>query len=183
MSFEFHTRRLRLRPWRADCRDRSAFERMARDPEMMRYVTEGRPWSDRRIDEFFQRQQRHLDRHGICFGAVELLVSGEVIGVCGMQPLDNGEFELGWWIWKAHWGHGYATEATAEFVRHARETMGLPRLAAVIDTPNIASKKVAQKLGLRFQCIRSARETVSLRPDTPIDYFSMELTGGDPSDQ
>jgi [ribosomal protein S5]-alanine N-acetyltransferase len=173
MAFILHTDRLHIRPWEEA--DRPVLERMVRDPEMMRFITRGRTWSDEEVDELLARQARHLRNHGICFGAVVLTDSSEVIGMVGLQPHDDGQFELGWWIWKAHWGRGYASEAATAFVRHAREVMGLARLVAVIDPPNTASIKVAEKLGMRFECIKSARETISKREDMPIAYYGMAL--------
>jgi [ribosomal protein S5]-alanine N-acetyltransferase len=173
MSFEFVTERLRIRPWQAA--DRPALERMVRDPDMMRYITHGRTWADDEVDELLERQARHLRNHGICFGAVELLATGEVIGLVGMQPHDDGQFELGWWIWKAHWGRGYATEAARAFIAHARDVMGLDRLVAVIDPPNTASIKVAEHLGMSFECIKSATDTIAMRPDIPIAYYGVDL--------
>lgn len=173
MTFSLTTERLHIRPWLES--DRPALERMARDPEMMRYVTRGRTWSDDEVDEILDRQARHLVDHGICFGAVVLAESGEVVGMVGMQPHDDGQFELGWWIWKGHWGRGYATEAAAAFVAYARDVMSLRRLVAVIDPPNVASIKVAEKLGMRFECIKSARETIAKREDMPIAYYAMAL--------
>jgi len=173
MCFQFQTPRLVLRPWTPD--DRPALARMAGDTQMMRYVTQGRTWSDPEIDEFLARQRRHLARHGICFGAAELRAGGEVIGVAGMQPHDDGQFELGWWIWKDYWGCGYATEAMQPFVEHAREVMRLECVVAIIDPPNLASRRVAEKLGFRYRCTKSARETVATRDDIPIDYFRLDL--------
>lgn len=175
MSFAFQTQRLSIIPWTAQ--DRPGLERMARDPEMMRHITQGRIFSDARIDEFLERQARHLANHGVCFGAAKLHDSGEVIGLIGMQPHDDGQFELGWWIWKDYWSQGYATEAIQPFIAHARDAMGLKRLVAVIDPPNIASCRVAEKLGMRFECIKSARETVATRDDVPIAYYGMALAG------
>lgn len=167
------TERLTVRPWQT--KDRPALERMVRDPEMMRYVTQGRTWSDDAVDEMLERQSRHLERHGVCFGAAELGDTGEVIGLVGLQQLDDGEFELGWWIWKDFWGQGFATEAARAFVDHARDVMGLETLVAVIDPPNAASKAVAEKLGLRFECIKSARETISRREDTLIAFYRIRF--------
>jgi [ribosomal protein S5]-alanine N-acetyltransferase len=167
------TARLHIRPWQEA--DHPALERMVRDPDMMRYITRGRLWSDAELDELLERQARHLARHGICFGAVVLAESDEVIGMAGLQPHDDGQFELGWWIWKEHWGHGFATEAAAALVAYARDVMGLERLVAVIDPPNIASIRVAEKLGMRFECIKSARETVASREDMPIAYYGLEI--------
>jgi len=173
MSFCFVTARLTVRPWAES--DRRALARMAMDKDMMRYVTQGRPWDDAKIDEFLERQARHVDRHGVSFGAVEEKASAEVIGLAGMQPHDDGQFELGWWIWKDHWGKGYATEAIRPFVDYTREVMELPRLVAIIDPPNQASKRVAEKIGMQFVCIKSARETIAAREDIPIAYYSMSL--------
>ena len=104
-----------------------------------------------------------------------LAETGEVIGLVGLQPHDDGQFELGWWIWKEHWGRGYALEAARAFVAHAREVMGLERLVAVIDPPNAASIKVAERLGMAFECNKSARETMARREDVPIAYYGLAL--------
>ncbi|HMB40133.1 MAG TPA: GNAT family N-acetyltransferase [Wenzhouxiangellaceae bacterium] len=175
MAFFFPTPRLAVRPWRE--RDRPDLERMATDLDMMRFVT-GRAWPATQIDEFLVRQQRHIRNHGICFGAVELGDRMQVAGVAGMQPLDGNffkdDFELGWWIWKDFWGQGLALEAITPFIKHARN-MGLKRVFAVIDPPNSASIRVAEKLGMRFDRTVSARETHSTREDKPASVYAMEL--------
>jgi RimJ/RimL family protein N-acetyltransferase len=171
MAFYFPTRRLVVRPWRAD--DRSALERMTADAEMMRFIN-GRPWSDAEVDELLERQQRHLRGHGVCFGAVEHAGDRHVIGLAGMQPLDSGDFEIGWWIWKDYWGRGYAVEAALPFVTHARN-MGCERLFAIIDPPNSASIRVAEKLGMRFERTARASETISTRGDRPVSLYRLDL--------
>lgn len=167
------TDRLIIRPWRHE--DRPALARMAGDAEMMRYVTRGQTWSDEAVDQMLERQRLHLAQHGVCFGATQLKSSGEVIGVVGMQQLDGGEFELGWWIWKDYWGRGFATEAAGAYVEYARDAMGLKTLVAVIDPPNIASKVVAERLGLRFERIMNARRTISRRDNEPIALYRVRF--------
>jgi RimJ/RimL family protein N-acetyltransferase len=171
MAFELNTDRLRIRPWVES--DRPALERMVRDPEMMRYITRGRTLSDEEVDRILERQARHLEQYGACFGAVVLAESAEVIGLAGLQPHDDGQFELGWWIWKAYWGCGYATEAATALVAYARDVMGLGRLVAVIDPPNVASRRVAEKIGMQLECTKSARETIATREDMPIAYYGL----------
>jgi RimJ/RimL family protein N-acetyltransferase len=171
MAFYFPTRRLIVRMWRD--RDRPALERMTADAEMMRFIT-GRPWADGEVDELLERQRRHLGRHGVCFGAVEHAADGVVVGLAGMQPLDSGDFELGWWVWKDHWGRGYAAEAAQPFLVHARN-MGCERLFAVIDPQNSASIRVAEKLGMRFERTARACETISTRGDRPISLYALDL--------
>ena len=165
------TPRLQIRPWRT--RDRPALERMAVDRDMMRYVTGGEPWSAERIDAFLLRQARAYEEHGLAFGAVTHRAHDRVIGLAGIQPLDSGAFELGWWIWKDHWGQGYATEAALAVTAHARYALGLDRLYAVIDPPNAASIRVAEKLGMTFHQRVSARETRAERPDQPISLYRL----------
>jgi len=176
MAFFFPTPRLTVRPWRE--RDRPALEQMTSDMDMMRFVT-GRAWPAEDIDEFLTRQQRHIDNHGVCFGAVELGAQEQVVGVAGMQPLDGrefkGEFELGWWIWKDYWGQGLALEAITPFIPHSRN-MGLSRLFAVIDPPNSASIRVAEKLGMLYDRTISAKETVATRDEKPACIYAMDLT-------
>jgi ribosomal-protein-alanine N-acetyltransferase len=173
MTFSFSTDRLRIRPWSRS--DRGALARMTGDADMMRYLSQGQPWSDERIDELAGRIDAHRARHGISFGALEWRASGEVVGLSGLQQLDSGEFELGWWIWKDYWGQGLAIEGTRPFVDHARDAMGLDRLVAVIDPGNAASRRVAEKLGMSFEGIKSARETMAMRPDEPIAFYAMAL--------
>ena len=175
MAFFFPTTRLNVRPWRD--RDRPALERMATDLDMMRFIT-GHAWPAEQIDEFLARQRRHIRNHGVCFGAVELTDRMQVIGIAGMQPLGagefHGEFELGWWIWKDFWGQGMALEAIRPFITHARN-MGLRRLLAVIDPPNAASIRVAEKLGMHFDRTVSARATIDTREDKTVSVYAIDL--------
>nr|WP_240955962.1 GNAT family N-acetyltransferase [Wenzhouxiangella sp. XN79A] len=173
------TPRLQIRPWRPG--DRPALERMALDRDMMRYVTGGEPWSAERIDAFLEDQAAGYRQHGLAFGAVTHRARDRVIGLAGIQPLDSGAFELGWWIWKDHWGQGYATEAAAAVVAHARYALELDRLYAVIDPPNSASIRVAEKLGMVFEQRISARATRAERPDTSIVLYVVRFGGPGPA--
>ncbi|MEM1080711.1 MAG: GNAT family N-acetyltransferase [Pseudomonadota bacterium] len=173
MAIRIETDRLVLRGWNRA--DRSALKRMARDPEMMRFVTKGRAMTDAEIKALFKRQRDHLDQHRVCFFAMQLQCSDEVIGLAGMQPLDSGEFEIGWWVWKDHWGHGYASEAARSLIEYARDELQLNSLAAIIDPGNDASINVATKLGLTLHSQIPASDTISTRPDWLINYYRMAL--------
>lgn len=172
MSFYFPTPRLLIRPW-LDA-DRPALQQMVTDQEMMRHIGDGSLWSEARIDDFLTRQQQHLKRHGVCFGAVALADSGRVVGLAGMQKLDTGDFELGWWIWKDYRGQGLAVEAVLPFIRHARDVMQLNRLVAVIDPPNSASIRVAEKLGMVFERRMSAAETLASRGASIVSLYVLQ---------
>ena len=173
MKTEITSKRLRLRPWTKA--DRPALEQMCRDPDMMQYVTGGRAMTNAQINDFLKRQKRHLRKHRVCFFAMQRIETGQVAGLAGMQPLDNGDFEIGWWVWKDHWGQGYATEAGQALIDYARSQLKLNQLAAVIAPENIASIRVAEKLGLSFECQKPASETINTRPDWIINYYTADI--------
>ena len=84
-----------------------------------------------------------------------------IVGACGLGRRPSGAVELGYWIARAHWGQGFATEAGMALVAIAR-TLKLPRLEASHFVDNPASGRVLEKLGFkptglsapRFSCAR-----------------------------
>lgn len=78
-----------------------------------------------------------------------------VIGYCGLfyfpdiegQP----EIELGYRLARRAWGQGYATEAGRAVRDYSFSVLGLPRLIALIDPQNVASLRVAAKVGMRYE--------------------------------
>ncbi len=87
-----------------------------------------------------------------------------LIGACGLGRRPSGAVELGYWIARAHWGQGFATEAGRALVEIAR-TLKLPRLEASHFVDNPASARVLEKLGFiatglsaeRYSCARGAQ--------------------------
>lgn len=81
--------------------------------------------------------------------------SQEVIGYCGLFffPDVNGqpEVELGYRLRRSAWGQGYATEAARAARDFAFDALGIPRLIATIDPANLASIRVAEKIGMRYE--------------------------------
>jgi RimJ/RimL family protein N-acetyltransferase len=71
-----------------------------------------------------------------------------IVGACGLGRRPSGAVELGYWIGRAHWGKGFATEAGRALVEIAR-TLKLPRLEASHFLDNPASGRVLEKLGFR----------------------------------
>jgi len=55
--------------------------------------------------------------------------------------------EIGWRLHPEVWGCGYATEAAQTILGHAFGTLGLPEVVAGIMPGNVASLRVAMKLG------------------------------------
>jgi RimJ/RimL family protein N-acetyltransferase len=88
-----------------------------------------------------------LDEGEEVFG-VEL--DGELIGICGFTLEENGDAELGYWIGKPYWGHGYATEAARAVMAYGFAKSGVRRFVCKHLTGNDGSARVIRKLGFRY---------------------------------
>jgi len=73
-----------------------------------------------------------------------------VVGSGGAMPPDpDGRCIVGYGIYPEHEGNGYATEATLGLIAAHREHADVVTIAATIHPYNLASRRVAQKAGMR----------------------------------
>ena len=166
--FKLETERLLIQPLGPS--DRASFVAMASDAEVMQYVHGGVPYSDAEVDEFFARQQRQLEEFGVCMGAMIEKSSGRVVGVAGTQPMGD-DYEIGWWLARDVWGRGFATEAGGAAMRHVLETLRRPRVVAIIDPGNEASKRVVGRLGMRYDARYTGAQLKHRKPEIVVDLF------------
>lgn len=93
--------------------------------------------------------RRNYAEHGFGLWVIETH-DGEFVGDCGLTMQDvEGEqlVEVGWHVRAALRSQGYATEAAGS-VRDAARHAGIEHLVAIIRPTNIASQRVATKIGL-----------------------------------
>lgn len=177
--FGLETARLSIRPWRAD--DRPAFAAMMSNPEVTKFLNGGRPYSEQQFDDLMARQTRNLTEHGVCMGAVIEKSSGRIIGHSGTQPLGTtSDLEIGWVFAREAWGHGYATEAGAASLKYVLETLGRPRVVAIIDPDNEASKRVAARLDMQWEARYTGAQLGHRFPDIVVDLFYRECSTAAP---
>ena len=144
------TARMRLLPWRTE--DWLALRPIARDPEVMRYISGGEPWLDEGIREFVGRQMNCFSTREFCLWRLVHKESNQMIGFCGLQPLaETPEIEIGWWLARDRWNQGLATEAAREALRDGFERAHLERVVAVAMPANRASIHIMEKLRMRFE--------------------------------
>lgn len=96
------------------------------------------------------RARYEADGFGRC--AIVLRQTGELIGDCGLARTEvegRAEVELGWIVAGSHQGRGIATEAATAWRDHAFGSLGLTRIVSMISEENVASRRVAEKLGMR----------------------------------
>ncbi|MBL7497262.1 GNAT family N-acetyltransferase [Frankia sp. CNm7] len=74
----------------------------------------------------------------------------------------GAQAELGWALDPAHSGHGYATEAMRELIRHCFEDLGIRRVVASCFLDNEASWRLMERLGMRRE-VHAVRESLHRR--------------------
>lgn len=123
-------------------------------PEVMRFVG-GHRTRDVAAERFAWSCELFA-RTGMALWTVERREDGEILGDCGVIPLEGRgpEVELGYRLRPDAWGQGLATEGARAAMGHAMAPieeggLGLRRLVAVTHLDNGASQHVLGKLGLR----------------------------------
>jgi RimJ/RimL family protein N-acetyltransferase len=162
------TERLVLREWQE--RDREPWSALNADPDAMRYIGPGQPWSAQESDDSIGRYTRSWEENGFGLWALEDRALGRCIGTCGTLVFPDGRnrVEIGWRLEKAAWGKGYATEAALATRDWAFASIdGLDRLIAVLQPDNVASRRVAEKLGMSFSA-----EDVGITGE-PVHVYAM----------
>jgi len=122
------------------------------DPVAMRYIgPEPRAFTRDEVTERIERARTFQRDLGMSLWACERLDTGEVIGDCGLVPVERKgpEIEIGYRLARRHWSQGFATEAARAALDHAFGPLGLERVIAVTHPENLASRRVCEKIGMR----------------------------------
>ena len=151
--YPIRTARLALRPFVAD--DLEALLDLESREDVVRYL----PWGllDREgADALLARRLRQTAIDGDDT-AIILAVTippgdravGEVMLRLGSAAHRQGE--IGWTLHPDVQGRGYATEAAAEMLRLGFDGLGLHRITADADPRNLASVRLMERLGMRYE--------------------------------
>ena len=146
----FKTDRLLLRPFAAN--DLDAYHAMASDPEVVRFLGEGKPLS--RADAW-----RHLaiflgtwQLRGYGTWAMEDLASGVFVGRVGfIHPEGWPGVELSWALSRPFWGSGLATEAARACLENGFLVSGFSHVISLIHPENQRSIGLAKRLGESYE--------------------------------
>lgn len=94
---------------------------------------------------------KSYQENGFGLYKVELKETGDPIGICGLIKRDTLPApDIGFAFLPEYWNSGYAHEAAAAVMRHAREVLRLDRILAITSPGNTASEKLLAKIGLKF---------------------------------
>jgi RimJ/RimL family protein N-acetyltransferase len=144
------TGRLILRMMKAE--DIDALLRIFTDPNVMASFS-GELFSREQMARWLQRNLEHQEVFGYGLFSVILKETGELIGDCGLERMEvegRKVDELGYDFRSDHWNRGYATEAAAAVRDYTFRVLQLPELVSLIRIGNQASRRVAEKVGMKL---------------------------------
>lgn len=98
----------------------------------------------------------------------------QLVGACGLGRRPSGAVELGYWIARAAWGRGFATEAAAAMIDIAR-TLRLARLEGSHFIDNPASGRVLEKLGFQATGMVAPRLSCARGTESPSRLMRLAL--------
>jgi RimJ/RimL family protein N-acetyltransferase len=154
MAYSLETARLTLREFTPD--DSGYMLRQLNEPSFIENI------ADRGVRTLTQAEH-YLENGAIAsyrstgfgFWAVIEKSSGETIGMCGLVKRPSLDYaDLGYAFLPEYTGHGYAFEAGSACVEAARHDFNLPRLLAIVNPHNHASRRLLEKLGFQLQDTR-----------------------------
>ena len=145
MSDRAIARNLAVVPWPYTLRDAEAFLASPRDPVLPYFL-------------IFERTN----------------AAPRLIGSCGLGRRPSGAVEMGYWIGRAFWDRGFASEACAALIEIAR-TLGLSRLEASHFIDNPASARVLDKLGFESVGIIAPRMSCARGEEVPARLMRLRL--------
>ncbi len=96
----------------------------------------------------------HWQRHGFGLWLLRDRLTHEAIGRGGLEythASGRQEVEVAWVIDPARWGQGLATELARCAVDRAAPALGLAEIIALTLPTNLASRRVMEKTGFRFE--------------------------------
>ena len=158
------TERLLLRNWKDE--DLEGFARLNADPDVMEFFPSVLTKEESNL--LAQKIRSRIDAEGWGAWAVELKLSGEFIGVVGLQrtgsklPFSPG-VEIAWRLAKPYWGKGYATEAALASLYYASNVLKLTQVVSFTAVINKRSQAVMTKIGMYSDGFEFDH------PDVPID--------------
>lgn len=147
------TGRLRLRG--LEPADAPAMFDYASDPELTRHVIFTTHRSPDEALAVIVRINEQQAAGALLMWGVTLNGDDRLVGTCGFGHFwpEHARAELGYVLGRRLWGHGLMTEAVRAVIDFGFETLGLNRIEARCFVPNVASARVMEKAGMRFEGI------------------------------
>lgn len=144
------TPRLTLRPCTPS--DVDALHTLWSDAAVRRWLWDGAVIDRATAAEVVAASEASFAAHGYGQWCVDARDTPGLIGFAGLRDLeDESDVELLYGLLPSQWGRGFAHEAARAVLAHGFESARLERIVGRTDTPNRASARVLERLGMRFE--------------------------------
>ncbi len=121
------------------------------DPEAMQFYPQ--PLDRKMTQAWIERNIQRYAQYGYGLWALIFKENGKLIGDCGLvvQEVDGvEEIEIGYHIRRDLWGKSLATEAAQACRNYGFNHLGFDKLISLINPANAASRRVAEKNGMKL---------------------------------
>lgn len=125
-----------------------------KEPNVRRYFPEGTLTYEETKEELAWIIDVYYGQYGYGLWATIDKATGEFIGRCGLLPwtIDNRqEVEVAYLLAEKVWRQGLGSEVAQAIVQYGFEQLKLSRLICIMMKENVASTKVAEKMGMTFE--------------------------------
>ena len=146
---DIKTNRLNLRTFKRG--DLDDYATIMSDPEVGKWFLKGDGYTREEAKESLDKILEHWDKHGFGIWAIINRENDVLIGRCGLNLIaETSEVEVDFALARNFWGRGYATEAAKAALTYGFRTLDLDRIIALAKPDNIASRRVIEKIGMRY---------------------------------
>lgn len=110
------------------------------------------PYEIAMAEKWIARHQSAFESGEATSFAITARESDALLGAFGIHVRQEHRCgEIGYWIGKPYWGHGYATEAGHAVLRYGFEQLDPNRIFACYFAENLQSGRVMEKLGMKYE--------------------------------
>lgn len=110
------------------------------------------PYTQKDAEDYFNSMEVEIAKDKMLRLSIFIASCDEYCGSVGLNiEREHGRAEMGYWIGVPYWGRGYASEAAQAVVAYGFGVLGLNRIYATVFGGNTASRRVAEKAGMKYE--------------------------------
>ncbi len=144
------TARLHLR--KLDASDLDDLAQIYQDSEVMRYRVFSEPASREETQRQLTQMIDHWQQYGFGRWAIAEKSTQKFIGHAGLEIVPAlDEIEINYLLARSHWNQGFATEAATAIAQYGLTKLGCNRIVAIAKPENLASRRVMEKINMRYE--------------------------------
>jgi RimJ/RimL family protein N-acetyltransferase len=145
-----------LREWTEE--DVPALVVACNDPEIAHWIPPiPHPYTEDDARAFIEGRSLSAPEYSVPEQSLAITLHGDVAGAIGMR-VNSHDYRghIGYWVAAPARGRGVCTRALRLLSRHGFDELGLQRLELITDPDNLASQRVAEKVGFRREGVLRA---------------------------